>query len=305
MAEVIDYTCFDEDSSRNATKKSIDSCDEDTDDASETDRAKREEATEIKEQMYREKLAQIKQQVSQLHSGTLPEFCRKQKRLDQAHKERQKQVQAYHNYLLSKVEKIYQKEQAAASQEFEAKKIELKESIISELQDKKKHIETEHHTLELTGAFTSSTEIKAVTRKLRRRANEPVPATNEKRRKASPTQINFLLSEEEVLDDLKILNKGKSVVSTQEPFTDHIPGPIHQVECKIDHGKLLYDKRWFHNGQPVYIENYKEGTRISGVIAAITEREIWIRKLSDGSRIRIFISQLHRGKCSIKKRIVQ
>ena len=53
--------------------------------------------------MYREKLAQIKQQVSQLHSGTLPEFCRKQKRLDQAHKERQKQVQAYHNYLLSKV----------------------------------------------------------------------------------------------------------------------------------------------------------------------------------------------------------
>jgi len=82
------------------------SCGEDTDDASETDRAKLEEATEIKEQMYREKLAQLKQQIELLHAGTLPEFCRKQKKLEQAAKERHKQIQCYHNYLLSKVARL-------------------------------------------------------------------------------------------------------------------------------------------------------------------------------------------------------
>ena len=77
--------------------------DEDTDDASETDRAKQEEATEIKEQMYREKLALIKQQESQLQAETMPEFTRKQKKLEQLYKERQKQIQAYHLFLLNKV----------------------------------------------------------------------------------------------------------------------------------------------------------------------------------------------------------
>lgn len=77
--------------------------DEDTDDASETDRVKQEEATEIKEQMYREKLSLIKQQIAQLHAGTMPEYARKQKKLDQVFKERQKQIQIYHGFLLQKV----------------------------------------------------------------------------------------------------------------------------------------------------------------------------------------------------------
>lgn len=47
-------------------------------------------------------------------------------------------------------------------------------------------------------------EVKAVTRKLRRRPNEPAPVSNEKRRKASPTQINFFLTDEEIADDLQV-----------------------------------------------------------------------------------------------------
>ena len=53
--------------------------------------------------MYREKLALIKQQIAQLESGVLPEFVRKQKKLEQIFKERQKQIQTYHAFLLSKV----------------------------------------------------------------------------------------------------------------------------------------------------------------------------------------------------------
>ena len=53
--------------------------------------------------MYREKLALIRQQESQLESETMPEFARKQKKLEQIYRERQKQIQAYHAFLLNKV----------------------------------------------------------------------------------------------------------------------------------------------------------------------------------------------------------
>ena len=47
-------------------------------------------------------------------------------------------------------------------------------------------------------------EPKQITRKLRRRANEPAPTANEKRRKSSPTQLNCLLTEEEIMEDLHV-----------------------------------------------------------------------------------------------------
>ncbi|XP_078489568.1 sin3 histone deacetylase corepressor complex component SDS3 [Ciona intestinalis] len=295
-----EYDTFDDDE----VKKVHGSDNEDTDDASETDRAKREEATEIKEQIYREKLAQIKQQVALLHAENHPEFCRKQKKLETIHKERQKQLQVYHNYLVNKVEQEHRYEQELAIEEFEAKKIELKGNLISELQEKKKQIETERHSMELTGGFTSSTETKAFTRQLRRRANEPAPTQNEKRRKASPTQINFTLAEDEIIHDLKILNKEKA---PKDLDRDYVPDQqtINHQDCRLENGKLYFEKRWFHAGQPIFYDCYKDGTRIAAEIVAISDREIWIRKVSDGTKLRIFASQLNRGKCGIKQRTLQ
>lgn len=43
------------------------------------------------------------------------------------------------------------KEKKAAAKEFEDKKIELKENLIAELEEKKKMIENEKLTMELTG----------------------------------------------------------------------------------------------------------------------------------------------------------
>lgn len=45
------------------------------------------------------------------------------------------------------------------------------------------------------------------------------------------------------------------------------------MEARIEAGKLLYDKKWFHRGQPVTICNYKENTKFSGVISMI-DREV-------------------------------
>lgn len=49
------------------------------------------------------------------------------------------------------VERDYVIEKKAAVKEFEEKKIELRETLISDMEEKRKLIEAERHTMELTG----------------------------------------------------------------------------------------------------------------------------------------------------------
>ncbi|KAK3753270.1 hypothetical protein QZH41_015214, partial [Actinostola sp. cb2023] len=160
--------------------------DEDTEDASETDMAKlEEEFTEMKEQMYQEKLRDYKQQLQLLTIGKHEEYLKRLKELEKIRDERLlitvlNLCEPFIQFEL--IEKEHIKEKQAVQEEYEQKKIDLKDTLLSELQEKKRTIESERISMELTG---DSVEIKpAVTRKLRRRPNDPLPAP-EKRRKTS------------------------------------------------------------------------------------------------------------------------
>ncbi|XP_063397083.1 sin3 histone deacetylase corepressor complex component SDS3-like isoform X2 [Mytilus trossulus] len=277
--------------------------DEDTEDASETDQAKQEtEYTEIKEQMYQDKLAHLKKQLQQLQDGTLPEYIKKRRKIEQQYKERIRINEIWRDFELEVVEREYIKEKKATAKDFEEKKIDLKESLILEYEDKSKLIESERHSLDLTDFMLSDTlETKAPsTRRLRRRPNDPMPLP-EKRRKASPVQIDFYLDDADIIDDLRIINKVSG-----KPFTKKItsspPSPIeNNSELKIEDGRLFYDKRWFHRNQPVFIEG-KDIGKLNGVITAIGTQEIYVRKLSDSSKIKIYLSQLQKGRYILRRR---
>ncbi|VTJ69386.1 Hypothetical predicted protein [Marmota monax] len=127
--------------------------DEDTEDASETDLAKHDEEdyVEMKEQMYQDKLASLKRQLQQLQEGTLQEYQKRMRKLDQQYKERIRNAELFLQLETEQVERNYIKEKKAAVKEFEDKKVELKENLIAELEEKKKMIENEKLTMELTG----------------------------------------------------------------------------------------------------------------------------------------------------------
>lgn len=55
------------------------------------------------------------------------------------------------DYLMECVERDYVIEKKAAAKEFEEKKIELRETLITDMEEKRKLIESERHTMELTG----------------------------------------------------------------------------------------------------------------------------------------------------------
>ncbi|XP_048757371.1 sin3 histone deacetylase corepressor complex component SDS3-like isoform X2 [Ostrea edulis] len=278
--------------------------DEDTEDASETDMVKREtEYTEIKEQMYQDKLAHLKKQLTQLEEGTLPEYIKKRKKIDQQYKERIRINEIWREFELDVVEREYIKEKKASVKDFEEKKIELKENLIVELEEKKRNIENERNSMDLTGGFllSDSMEIKPVTtRKLRRRPNDPMPLP-EKRRKQTPAQLNLYLDDVDIMEDLRIINKvsGKPV---SKKVTPH-PSPLEPIiaEAKIDDGRLYYDKRWFHRNQPVFVES-KDMGKFTGVITAVGTQEIWIRKIPDNCKMRISVGQLEKGQIYLRRR---
>jgi hypothetical protein len=56
-----------------------------------------------------------------------------------------------------------------------------------------------------------------MTRKLRRRPNDPVPEKVEKRRKPPPAQLNYLLDEKEIELDLKAINRAKAPTAVRKP----------------------------------------------------------------------------------------
>ncbi|XP_068594481.1 sin3 histone deacetylase corepressor complex component SDS3 isoform X1 [Brachionichthys hirsutus] len=287
---------------------------EDTEDASETDLAKHDEDdfVEIKEQMYQDKLASLKRQLQQLQEGTLQEYQKRMKKLDQQYKERLRNADLFVHLETDQVEKNYVKEKKAAVKEFDDKKVELKENLIVELEEKKKMIENEKLTMELTG---DSMEVKPImTRKLRRRPNDPVPIPD-KRRKPAPAQLNYLLSDEQIMEDLRTLNKLKSpkrpgmsaVAFCMSPSSpEHVPAtpmesPSQRYEARIEEGKLYYDKRWYHKSQAIYLES-KDNTKISCVISSVGTNEIWVRKTSDSTKMRIYLGQLQRGAFVIRRR---
>ena len=177
-----------------------------------------------------------------------------------------------------RIEREYIHEKRCAVREFEERKIELKENLISELEDKKKMIESERISLELTN---DSTEPKPLTtRKLRRRPNEPIPIP-EKRRRASPQQLNLLLDESEIMDDLKSLsraNSSKLSSSLKKIYSNNSLDlePISSFDAKIEDGKLFYDKKWFHRGQNVLIES--NDLKFNAILVQIGSSEVVPKK---------------------------
>lgn len=105
------------------------------------------------------------------------------------------------------MERDYILEKKAAVKEFDEKKVDLKDNLLTDMEEKRKIIESDRQTMELTG---DSMEVKPVmTRKLRRRPNDPVPEKVEKRRKPPPAQLNYLAEDKEIDSDLKVITRGK------------------------------------------------------------------------------------------------
>jgi len=261
--------------------------------------------------MYQEKIKDLRRQLEQLKEGSHPEYRSRLRQLEQQKEDLTKMTEAFRDYEKRETEREYEREKRQAKQELERKKIDLKESLLQELVEKKKSIENEKATLELTGEIM---EVKTMsTRKLRRRPNDPPPQADSKKRKTNGAQLNYLLTEDSIVSDLKKLHKlhkgffsERSSSKVKFTFTGSEINPVdvnikHHFEARVDDGKLFYDKKWYHKSQAIFLE-HKDGARYNALIHSIEPNEIWIKKIQENKRLKIYLSHLQKGKYFIRRR---
>lgn len=269
--------------------------------------------------VYQDKLASLKKQLEEVTAGGHPELLRRHKQLERQYHERLRLNNYYRDYLIECVEKDFILEKNAAVKEYEEKKSDLKENLLADFEDKKKLIESERTSMEI---IESGELRQTITRKLRRRPNDPVPVT-EKRRKPGSGPVSglvLLLEEKEIEYDLKLISRGKSSLSSnnsrysQNSMMNNSANNMmmgyssghndmhHAVETRIEDGKLLFERRWFHRGQAIYVEG-TDVSKFSANISAIVGTDvIMVKRQTDGSKFRIYLHQLSSGKISIKRR---
>jgi len=290
--------------------------DEDTEDArsSDDDDGLREDSyADIREQMYQDKLASLRLQLQRLQDGNLPEYQKKMKKLDLNFKEAARFREVAREYEMEQIEKEYVMEKKTAVKEFEERKIELRQNLISELEEKKKVLENERQSLDLTSTASSirlMTSLydpmdpmqKPQTRTLRKRTAETRNAApNAKRVKNGQPAINLALDDDDIDSDLKTLQATPQPSGGGDTNDDtSITAPSLNA-MRIENGKLFYDKKWFRQGQPVYLEG-KDGSRDAGVIVSINQDQIWIRKIEDRIKIKVHLTQLAKQKFILRRR---
>ncbi|NXE72066.1 SDS3 deacetylase, partial [Cochlearius cochlearius] len=299
----------------------------DTEDASETDLAKHEEEdfVEMKEQMYQDKLASLKRQLQQLQEGTLQEYQKRMKKLDQQYKERIRNagntkenlysLSAVPAWMLEAITKISNFLSERGKIIFLLPCVESCCFLLLSL-----------WSYQLSNFITDSMEVKPImTRKLRRRPNDPVPIPDKRRKPAPDILLRicsflcllFLLNRTLLIAILQldvllcgrnmlVLNTVSLLFSASPSSPEHLPAtpaesPAQRFEARIEDGKLYYDKRWYHKSQAIYLES-KENTKISCVISSVGANEIWVRKTSDSTKMRIYLGQLQRGVFVIRRR---
>lgn len=318
--------------------------DEDTEDASETESmkpgdeennaSKYRPVDEMKEQCYRSRLAELRNQLAQLEAGCHPDFVNGLEQIKKNYEERKFAIKCNFELQQQRIANEFAAEERAANAEYEERRNEIKENLNADLEEKKRHFETENNDLTIEIAEPRP----IIRRQLRRRPNDPIPMPD-RRRRASPAHINYMLDEDQIAEDLKqvqkIINEVKSSVreenrknraaerenagnnnansSSGSKNSNHNSSNSASAksdpfiyEARIEDGKLFYNKKWFHRGQNVMLESIAENSKQAGNIFQIGTTDLTIRKTSETSfkqsNTKVTLTDLKMNKYSIHRR---
>ncbi|KAH0620530.1 hypothetical protein JD844_021094 [Phrynosoma platyrhinos] len=72
----------------------------------------------------------------------------------------------------------------------------------------------------------------------------------------------------------------------------------HLHNARSEEGRLYYNGEWYGRGQTICIDR-KDECPTSAIITTINHDEVWFKR-PDGSKSKLYISQLQKGKYSIK-----
>ncbi|XP_078515483.1 breast cancer metastasis-suppressor 1-like protein isoform X1 [Lissotriton helveticus] len=281
------------------------------------------EATQSEERavgLYKERLNQVDFKLQEVSAGKGPEYLEPLATLQDNMQIRTKVAGIYRELCLESVKNKYDCEIQAARQHCESEKLLLFDTVQSELEEKIRRLEEDRHSIDITSELWND-EIQS-----RKKRRDPFsPDKKKKPMVVSGPYIVYMLQDLDILEDWTSIRKAMATLGPHRVKAEDLveaslrsPGasPRHSsgrglavsvVPMKMDKfphsarsedGRLHYDGEWYGRGHTICIDK-KDEYPTSAVITTINHDEVWFKR-QDGSKSKLYISQLQKGKYTIK-----
>lgn len=252
--------------------------------------------SETKDQLYKERVSQVDARLQEVMAEKAAEYLDPLASLEEAKEIRIKVAGVYLKLCQESVKNKYECEIQAACQHWESEKLLLFDTVQSELEEKIRRLEEDRHSIDITSELWNE---EVASRSKRKKACSP-----EKKKKpvaVSGPYIVYMLQDLDILDDWTCIRKavvtlGATPHRPKEASISKSEKPLHTAHC--EEGRLLYDGEWYARGHNICID-YKDKYPTSAVITTINQEEVSFRR-TDGSKSKLYVSQLQKGKYTIK-----
>lgn len=251
--------------------------------------------TDLKDQLYKERLSQVDAKLQEVMSGKSPEYLEPLANLQENMQIRTKVAGIYRELCLESVKNKYDCETQAALQHWESEKLLLFDTVQSELEEKIRRLEEDRHSIDITSELWND-ELQS------RKNKKKDPFSPDKKKKpvvVSGPYIVYMLQDLDILEDWTAIRKAMATLGPHRVKTDgSSKSDKHQHNASSEDGRLFYDGEWYSRGQAICIDK-KDEYPTSAIITTINHDEVWFKRV-DGSKSKLYISQLQKGKYSIK-----
>ncbi|KAK1149476.1 breast cancer metastasis-suppressor 1-like protein-A [Acipenser oxyrinchus oxyrinchus] len=267
--------------------------------------------TDLKDQLYKERLSQVDAKLQEVIAGKAQEYLEPLATLQDNMQIRSKVAGIYRELSLESVKNKYDCEIQAAFQHWESEKLLLFDTVQSELEEKIRRLEEDRHNIDITSELWND-EIQS------RKNKKKDPFSPDKKKKPvvwfcffvsvysfvvsitfSRPYIVYMLQDLDILEDWTAIRKAMATLGPHrvKPETS-TKSEKHQHSARSEEGRLFYDGEWYSRGQTICIDK-KDEYPTSAIITTINHDEVWFKRL-DGSKSKLYISQLQKGKYTIK-----
>uniref|UniRef100_A0A4W5MNT5 BRMS1 like transcriptional repressor a n=1 Tax=Hucho hucho TaxID=62062 RepID=A0A4W5MNT5_9TELE len=256
---------------------------------------------DLKDQLYKERLSQVDAKLQEVIAGKASEYLDPLANLQENMQIRTKVAGIYRELCIESVKNKYDCEIQAALQHWESEKLLLFDTVQSELVEKIRRLEEDRHSIDITSELWKD-ELQS------RKNKRKDPFSPDKKKKPvvviSLTSVRpyivYMLQDLDILEDWTAIRKAVATLGPHRGKTDVSTNKNekYQHNARSEEGKLSYDGEWYCRGQTICIDK-KDEFPTRAIITTINHDEVWFKRL-DGSKSKLYISQLQKGKYTIK-----
>lgn len=252
--------------------------------------------TDLKEQLYKERLSQVDIKLQEVMAGCAQEYLEPLANLQENMQIRTKVAGIYRELCLESVKNKYECEIQAACQHWESEKMLLFDTVQSELEEKIRRLEEDRHSIDITSELWSD----GLHSRKSKKKDPFCPVKKKKPVVVSGPYIVYMLQDLDILEDWTAIRKAMASLGPHRVKVDApaVKADRHHHVARSEDGRLFYDNQWYSRGQAICI-NRKDEYPTSAIITTINNDEVWFKRL-DGTKSKLYVSQLQKGKYTIK-----